>query len=771
MLLLVTPGLPLGAHAQTRTNPGAARPEPLEEAAPAVASPDAVPDDPGPRGKGLVTVPQAAGRDSEASQAAAKAEIEAAASGPPIAAPAPQFAEARYMARMDELIASVRDFVPSANDVAQLKEAIRANAAGDATRAKTARAMITDPAVRKLAEWLLLKSGRGEPGEFTAFVAANPAWPEQQLLIKRAEEQLFTQGGAAPKIKAFFAGSEPKSGAGLAALASACLAEGDESKARLHASRAWRDFDLPAALETGFLDRFGKLLTEADHKRRLDRILVDEVRFTAPRNDRGALARRVIPLLSEPERRKAEARLAVFLQAKQAGQLLSKLAPDPPGKVDWGLAFSRVVHHRRSKEMDEAWKILIAAPTDPELIISPDDWWGQRRAAAHEALKGGQPKLAYSLVRDAGPLSVNPLKEQSFMAGWLALRYLDKTEAALAHFLASRQAADGPLSKARADYWAGRALEKLGRTADAKLAFAKAAEQIDTFHGQLGRLKLGAKGARDLSPKLPAVPSHAQAQAFNALDAVRAAVVAAKSGLDSNIQRALFGHLRNYLETEAEVAMLAHLGSALGDAQTSLRVGKTGLARGMNLIVYAYPLHTFPSYTPLRTPPEPAMLLGIARQETEFNTSIISTAGARGLLQVMPVTAQHTCRDYKIKCDISRLLTDNSYNAMIASAYVGDRMAEFRGNYVLTLAGYNAGPGRARQWIKAYGDPRDAGIDPLDWIENIPIEETREYVKKVLSNIQIYRARLGEAAALRLEDDLTRSPGGGKRAERAEPSR
>ena len=132
----------------------------------------------------------------------------------------------------------------------------------------------------------------------------------------------------------------------------------------------------------------------------------------------------------------------------------------------------------------------------------------------------------------------------------------------------------------------------------------------------------------------------------------------------------------------------------------------------------------------------------------------LAGAGARGMLQVMPITAKHICRDHKIKCEIPRLITDNAYNAMIASAYIGDRMAEFRGNYVLTLAGYNAGPGRARQWVREFGDPREPDVDPIDWIERIPFEETREYVKKVLANVQVYRARLGDEKALRLAQDL-----------------
>jgi soluble lytic murein transglycosylase len=152
-----------------------------------------------------------------------------------------------------------------------------------------------------------------------------------------------------------------------------------------------------------------------------------------------------------------------------------------------------------------------------------------------------------------------------------------------------------------------------------------------------------------------------------------------------------------------------------------------------------------------------AYLLGLARQETEFNSDTVSGAGARGILQVMKVTANHVCRDYKIKCSHDKLLKDDAYNTMIASAYVADRLDEWQGSYVLGLPSYNAGPGRTRQWVKEFGDPRDANVDPIDWIERIPFEETRRYVAKVLSNIQVYRARLGDEAPLRLEEDLYRA--------------
>jgi soluble lytic murein transglycosylase len=253
------------------------------------------------------------------------------------------------------------------------------------------------------------------------------------------------------------------------------------------------------------------------------------------------------------------------------------------------------------------------------------------------------------------------------------------------------------------------------------------------------------------------LPTTAQADAFNGLDATIAAVIATKAKVGRGIARSFLTHLSRHLDSEAEVAMVAHLAEALGDTQQSLRIGKTGIARGMNLVSYAYPIHAFPAYEPLREPPETALLLGLARQESEFNTTILSGAGARGILQVMPVTARHVCKDYKIKCDIPRLMRDPSYNAMLASAYVGDRMAEVDGSYILALTSYNAGPGRTRQWIRQFGDPRDPKVDPVDWIFRIPFEETRDYVQKVLSNVQIYRERLGHDGPEGIGRDLVRA--------------
>ncbi len=682
------------------------------------------------------------------------------AQAPPIAAalavpkPAAAAGEAEHVARLNAATAPVRGLAPTAETAAGLREAMKALGAGNVSNALEISTRITDPLARKIIDWARLKGGYGEAAEYREFLEQNPAWPDRGLIAQRLEEALFSAGAPAA-VKAHFRGLEPKTGVGMAALASARLADGDVAGAKALAAKAWREEDIPARLERAFLQRFGPHLTQADHKWRLDRLLMDDIRWEGERNERAAVARRVIPLRHAAEQKKAQARLAVLQRAANASKLMAALPPE--AGADWGVAFHRIQLLRRANKTDEAAKLLLGAPTDPGKSVNPDGWWVERRAVAYDALQAGKPQLAYELVREAGPLSVNPAKEQAFMAGWLALRELKDARAAEAHFKAVRQAADGPLSRAKADYWLGRTAEARGDRAAAMQAYRAAAREADTFHGLLAAQKIE-PGRRRLDLRPPAAPSGEEIAKFNALDAVKATVIAQKAGLGIATVRAFLNHLRTVMRTEGEVALAAHLAETLGDMQSAVRIGKLAVARGQNLHYYAYPVHPFPAYSALRKPPETAFLLGIARQESEFNTLTVSGAGARGLLQVMPITARHVCRDYKVKCDIPRLLTDQSYNTMIASAYIADRMDEFAGSYVLTLAGYNAGPGRARQWIRAFGDPRDPSVDPIDWIERIPFQETREYVAKVLSNIQVYRARLGEeASALRIQQDLTRA--------------
>jgi soluble lytic murein transglycosylase len=675
-----------------------------------------------------------------------------------------QAAELEHVKRLDSALAPLKNIDLSTDEAWTLRETMKAIAGQDIFKALELKGGIKDPLALKLVNWYRLRGGYGQLAEYKPFLAENPAWPERGLLWQRYEELLFAEGGTAQSIKDQFKDQEPKTGMGWAALASAELAGGDPKKATELAAKVWRTMNVPPTLETGFLERFGKVLTPADHKWRLDHLVMDDIRWAPDRAERSAAIRRQIKRMPEAEQAKAEARLAVFLKAADAKAKMDAIPADA-ARGDLGFTYHKLQVLRRSTTpgaMAAAQKLALAAPIDPTVSANLDQWWDERRITAYAALNAGNAKLAYDLVRNAGPLSVNPLKEQSFMAGWLALRFIKNAKAATVHFQAAAKAADGPLSRAKAAYWLGRIQETEGNTPKAREQYQLAAREIDTFYGQLAQLKLDPKNRR-IDIKLPAPPSDEQAKAFTRLDAVKALVLAHRAKLDPSVMRVFVVHLKNHLESETDAGMIAHLADQLGDTQMALRNAKSGVARGQNMLLYAYPVRTFPMFQPLGKPPETALLLGVTRQETEFNKQTVSGAGAKGLMQVMTVTAEHVCKDYKITCELDRLLPDATYNAQIATAYIGDRMREFGGSYALTLSGYNAGPGRTREWIRTFGDPRDANMDPIDWIERIPFQETREYVAKVLSNIQIYRARLGnEAGALQLDLDLQRGRTGAR---------
>jgi len=672
-----------------------------------------------------------------------------------VPSPQPLAAEKTQLHRLESALSPLLSLKPDPGDLAALRDSASAVRSKDLNAFADAKSKISDPIARKLADWIRLRAGLGEPEEFRAFLRDNPSWPDRPTITEGFEESLFTYGGSAARIKSYFANAKPETGAGYAALASASLAEGNVAEARKIAAKVWREMSIPPTLENGFLDRFGNLLTPADHKWRFDRLVTDDVRYAGNRAERVALAKRLIPLLPPSERKKAAARLAVFNKASNARALMNAL---PDGSNDAGLAFHKEQLLRKAGKIEEAADIILSIPPNPKKIVALDEWWAERRELAYGALKLGNPKLAYELVKDAGPITINPRKEQTFMAGWIAFRYLKQSALAERHFKDMVTAADGPLSSAKAHYWLGRVEAARGDKAAAAEQYRLAARNRDTFHGLLAMQMLDPRRTRfDISP--PADPTAAQVRKLTSSAVAHALVLAQKAGLSREITRTLLAGLRNAAPTEAEVGMVAYLAEELGDPQMSLRIAKVAIAKGQNLLTYGYPLKPFPSYTPLRSPPELAFLLGLARQETEFDSQIVSGAGAKGLLQVMTGTARHVCHDYKIKCQIARLRSDPKYNVMIGSAYVADRMDEFDGSYVLGLAGYNAGPGRARQWVREFGDPRDPKVDPIDWIERIPIPETRDYVTKVLANIQIYRARLGEKNPLRLQQDLVRDRG------------
>lgn len=629
----------------------------------------------------------------------------------------------------------------AALDLIRKKKFSKAKALLGSIKNKDAKELVTWYGIRSKWEKLTHR-------ELETYRQAHLDWPDSKRLRARAEGRLYLSSASAKEVLKFFKDEPPISGPGKTALARAYLKVGEKEKARETISDAWRHHDLTRTTSNEIVNKFHNLLSEEDHRARVDRFLF-----------RGRKAQ-IIPaqiaakFLSKNEQKKVAARVAEIRRARSAAKLIGALSDED--KKDPGIVFARVRWAAKRKKQQQAWDVLLASPEKVESSVPIDGWWRVLRKQVFAAIDAKKYKTAYEIAKRHGPLSVNSHNDAVFVAGWVALRFLKKPQLAKAHFQDFVKSADGPRTRGKSNYWMGRTALALGDKADAKKYFQESAKEFHTYYGQLSLRALnGDSGHLDIPP--PPTPSQESIDRFMARASLRTLVVAHLVGRQ-DLENRFFTHLRYHINEPGELVLLAELAKLLDNTQKSLRIGKRGMFLKLDMAHYAYPTHAMPDFKPLRKGPEKAFLYGIARQESEFNTDIVSHAGARGLMQVMPGTAREVSRRYKVKYRRANLTKDPAYNVSLGSAYLGSGLEDFDGSYIMTAAGYNAGPGRVRQWVKQFGDPRRKSVDPIDWVERIPFYETRNYVMKVLANIQMYRARLGEPnEALRVVRDLYRA--------------
>lgn len=638
----------------------------------------------------------------------------------------------------------------SASDTANLKDAIGASFRGDSAASHAAMARINDVAARKLATWYEYRNGDLDaPADaIEAFRLANPDWPGQDELHERAEIALFLADASPDKVRAFFGDTSPFTGAGKAALASAYIKDGKEAAARELVVSAWRDYQLNTAVEKKILARFGSMLTVEDHQARIDKLLFPDSNITAD------AALRVAKLLPAAEQKKIAARIAVVKRGANAGKLLAAL-PASATEGDVGFLYNHIQWLRRKDRDEEAWKMLLDAPSEPAQLIDADGWWTERRLDCRAALNAGQPSIAYTIAAKHGPISGDDYVEAEFLSGWISLRFLSDPKTALGHFLALRAAAKGSKNLALAEYWLGRTALALGDSGSALVHFHGAAKYPQYFYGQLGRQALDAQPANLAVTPTP-LPNDADIQRFIANDAVRAIGIALATDME-RVTPQFYLALARRLNSPGEVVLLAEFAKLSGNPQIALRLAKIAFNRDLPVGDYALPIGVMPEFRSLLADRvDPALVHALSRQESEFNATAKSPVGASGLMQLMPGTAKAIAKTYKVKFEPAQL-TNPTYNVQLGEAHLRGLIDSYSGSYFLALAAYNAGGGRVQEWMHAFGDPRDPRVDPIDWIERIPFTETREYVKKIMETLQLYRSRLaGSEKALQLVQDLNR---------------
>jgi soluble lytic murein transglycosylase-like protein len=385
-----------------------------------------------------------------------------------------------------------------------------------------------------------------------------------------------------------------------------------------------------------------------------------------------------------------------------------------------------------------------------------DERWRERRGLARRLIDLGDTATAYRIVREATP-PANPYyrAEYHFMAGWIALRFLNDPSAALEHFARIDKGSTDPTVRARAAYWRGRAAEAAGRFEEMRAQYEAAARYPTAYYGQLANARLGLGEIALPSP-----------QPEPALGTARELAHAADILYSIGERDLAISFMTDLAKESNNVALVAAVGQVTeryNDAQTMLLIGKTALARGMAMDQYAFPDVGVPLYSAIGPQLDRCVVYSIVRTESGFDQRDKSPAKAVGLMQVTPEAGRDTAKRFGIAFDWNRLVSDPVYNTQMGAAEVAALLKEYRGSYVMAFAGYNAGRGRVAEWVAKHGDPRDFKVDAVDWVERIPFAETRNYVQRVMENLQVYCARFGASTAT-LEPNLHRAAPVGSRA-------
>ncbi|ANK79502.1 MAG: hypothetical protein TEF_00880 [Rhizobiales bacterium NRL2] len=598
---------------------------------------------------------------------------------------------------------------------------------------------IRDDRLFPVLQWLRIRrEGVEDRDAIRAFLDAHPEFPSLDAVRVELERLVAREAGVSEALT-HFERHPPVTGEGVVRHALLLDGQGARLPAIRVAKHAWHDHDLDKSLEADLLAAFGDAFTTEDHWKRLDRLVW---------NGQSSAAGRMEPLVPSDYWLLADARLSLRFARSRAEAAHDRVPPSL--KDNPGLVYERVRYLRRHDRNAEAQDILSKAGPMPGI---DSRWWVERRIQIRNLIQDGDFESAYRIARDHGIDEGINFARLEFEAGWLALRFVGRPEAALAHFRTLYDGVGTPISRARGAYWTAMAHHELGNAREAQELLELAAIHPNTYYGQLAALRLG---RADLALPPPEPVAEARVRAF----AERPLAVMARllMEVDQNaLARTLLSHAVETAETPKDYAAAARFADDTGMTDMQVLLGKIGLAAGADVMQTAYPVHAA-----LRDNPfvDPALAHAIARQESTFNVEAVSPVGARGLMQLMPDTAREKAGDIALAYTPARLTRDAAYNVALGSSYLRELIDRFDGYLPMAIAAYNAGPSRVNQWIEENGDPRSGAVHPVDWVEMIPFYETRNYVQRVLEGLQVYRVRLarGRSAPNRLDEDLGLRP-------------
>ena len=583
-----------------------------------------------------------------------------------------------------------------------------------------------DTALIKLVDWYFLNQNKN-PKFFqktNEFILKNPDWPKKEFLRKKNEMFIGSKWNN-NKIINYFDLYPPLTTKGAVNYVDALRKKNGINNVKNLASEIWIERNFSKTQSKDFYKKYKKILTPNDHLKRIDRLTWV---------GRSYEARRMLPIINKNYRNLYSAKIVLRRREGNADSVVSRVPRNL--KKDEGLIFERLRWRRKTRLYDTAFELIDPLPNN---LKYEKKWWYETSILIRKFIERKKYQKAYKLAKDFSGKSTKYTSESEWLAGWIGYNFLNlKSEIYINHFLNSYENTNHRGEKAKSAYWVGKSYKKIGNEEQSKIWFETAAKEVTEFYGQLSFDQIKKNNVtlienQELYGKSLITKEDLKLMETSLYKATEIVLLYS----NRNTAKKFFSALLEFCNKPGEFQLVARLGENSSRVDLAIKASNKSFEKDINLYHFGYPTISYKLASGL----EKELVYAVIRQESIFDEKAHSRAGARGLMQLMPATAKRVSKKINLKYSKSSLKTNPQYNVALGSFYLKSLIENYNGSYLLALVGYNAGPRNAGKWIKKFGDPRKKNVDPISWIEQIPIKETRLYVKKVLSNLQVYRQK------------------------------
>ena len=598
---------------------------------------------------------------------------------------------------------------------------------------------VKDKEFKKLVTWLYLKQ-RGNQATFNDyqnFIANNSDYPRIGRLRYMAEHKIILENTSPKSIINWFDESEPLSGTGKIKLGEAYLKIKETELGESFVKSGWVKADLSKRDVRYYRKKFRKILSTSDHLKRADHLAW---------NNKYWDLKRMLPYLPKKEKLLYNARFILMTNSYGVDKAISEV---PREFIDdLGLQYNRLKWRTRRNRLEGSLEILRKFHGE-ETLVYPELWWKLRENIARDLIYEKKYSLAYEVSSnhhlDEGP----EFADAEWISGWLALSFIGKSKLAVNHFENFYNNVGYPISLARGAFWLGLAHEKNNNLSEAKKYFKESSRFSNTYYGQLAFNKINSD--KDFKLSIEHKLTDGYEKEFNKNKLIRH-VKLLKEMDKTEFSKDILKHLATLDVEKGSEILAAKLSTDVGRFDYAIQISKQASYEKRFINMFNYPVIPIPSEINGKQMPSQELLLAIIRQESEFDARANSHVGAQGLMQIMPGTAKLVARNLKTTYNKSLLKSDTSYNIKLGTYYFNSLLEDYDGVFPFAIGAYNAGPNRIKSWVKRYGDPNKNEINFIDWVELIRFKETRNYVQRVIENINVYKRILNKDKSIQINN-------------------